>query len=105
MEPNLYTEYSLIKNGIKSANAFSKLIKNNEALRNELLLKSDEISNSYSNPTDIQRLKFIFEDKSINLCDCGNPRSWRNFKKGYNQTCGNKECIKKSNNRSIKKFY
>jgi len=105
MKPNLLYEYTLIKSEKKGANAFSTIIKNNEDLKKELYDKSIDITIFYNNPSDIQRLKFIFEDKKINLCECGNPRSWRNFKKGYNKTCGNKKCIAKENNRSIKEFY
>lgn len=105
MKPELYLEYTAIKGGTKKANAFSKLIKNNEDLKNELYGKSEDITKFYNNPSDIQRLKFVFEDQQINLCECGEPRSWRNFKKGYNKTCGNKQCISRENNRSAKAFY
>ncbi len=91
--------------GNKKANAFSKLIKNNQDLKDELYYRSLEITNFYDNPSDIQRLKFIFEDKKINICECGKPRSWRNFNKGYNKTCGDKKCVIGENNRSVKKFY
>lgn len=105
MEPDLFSEYTAIKKGTKKANAFSKLIKNNEELKKELHSKSLDISELYSNPSEVQRLKFVFEDKKIKFCECGKPRSWRNFKKGYNKTCGDKECVSRENNRSVKEFY
>lgn len=105
MKPDLLSEYTLIKSGNKKANAFSKLIKNNEDLKDELHNRSAEITDFYNNPSDIQRLKYIFDDKQINLCECGNPRSWRNFKIGYNKTCGDKKCIVKENNKSVRNFY
>lgn len=93
MKPDLYSEYNSIISGDKKSNFFSKLIKNNADLKDELYEKSEELTHFYNNPSDIQRLKFIFEKKIINICECGKPRSWRNFKKGYNKTCGNKECV------------
>jgi hypothetical protein len=105
MKPDLHQEYLLISQGIKKANAFSKLIKNNDNLKNELYKKSEDLTKAYTSPSDIQRLRYIFQDKEVILCLCGSPKSWRNFKKGYNQTCGGKECIATANNKSIKKFY
>jgi hypothetical protein len=105
MEHDLYKEYILIKNGEKKANSFSKLIKNNDILKKELYDKSKDIILYYESPSDIQRLKFVFGDNSISFCKCGKPRSWRNFNKGYNKTCGNKQCIIDSNNSTTKKFY
>ncbi len=105
MEPDLHSEYILINSGDKKANAFPILIKNRDDLRKELYERSFPLDNFYTSPSDIQRLKFIFEGEKISLCDCGEPRSWRNFKKGYNKTCGNKECVTRENNKSVKKFY
>lgn len=105
MKPNLESEYISIKNGNKKSNSFTKLIKNNNDLRKELYDRSEEITRFYRDPSDIQRLKFIFENQSINLCECGNVRSWRNFKVGYNKTCGNRECIIRENNKSTREFY
>ena len=61
MEPDLFSEYTAIKKGTKKANAFSKLIKNNEELKKELHSKSLDISELYSNPSEVQRLKFLKE--------------------------------------------
>lgn len=105
MKPDLLSEYTLLKEGNKKANSFSKLIRNNRNLEEELYDRSADITNFYINPSDLQRLRFIFEDGKVLFCGCGNPRTWRNFRIGYNKTCGNKKCIARENNKSVSEFY
>lgn len=105
MKDLLREEYELLMSHNKKTNGFSKMIENNKILRDELEFRSGDILNYYKKPNVLQRLRFIFSGESINLCKCGSPLSWRNFYKGYNKTCGSKECVTTKSIESTKKFY
>lgn len=97
--------FDLIENKEIKTNFISREIKNNEELKKSLLEESSELDLKYESPSDLQRIRYIFIDKKINLCLCGSPLSWRNYNKGYNKTCGDKKCSSEKNKESVKKFY
>ncbi len=48
---------------------------------------------------------FINKIKELQLCDCGDHRSYIGFKNGYRSTCGNKKCfVKKRKKTCIQKY-
>ena len=102
---DLKSIYDLYIGKNKSANGFSKFILNREKLKKILMENSSELDLFYNNITDLQRLHFIFNEKIINKCKCGNVLSWRNLTKGYNKTCGSKKCVSEKNVESVKNFY
>jgi len=104
-EKILFQEYSSIKNGEKSANALGKLIKNNEGLNNWILDKSIKLIEKYGDVKYTQMLYYVFSNNTIEYCFCGEPKKWRNLTKGYNKTCGKRECVSRENNTSIKEHY
>lgn len=93
----------LLDKTIKS-NIFHSIIRNNRDLRNELYSKAAEIRELYEDPSDLQLISFVFREKQIQYCKCGSPRSWRNLTKGYNKTCGNKNCVNTQNKESVKEY-
>ena len=105
MIEDLYKEYQELINSNKKSNGFSKLLKNNKDLYNELIKSTVLLDSYYKDPSELQRLRFLFNEKCINYCNCGKPRGWRNFYRGYNKTCGSNNCIKESNKESSKKYY
>jgi hypothetical protein len=96
---------SSIKKGEIKTNFISRFLEKNQEMKDLILLKSINIEKYYINPNILQRLKFILNKEIIELCGCGNPLLWRNFTKGYNKTCGSKECSVKKNIESVKKYY
>lgn len=105
MEPNLFDYYEKMSQREINTRNFTSVIKSNLNLKNELFSLSKKMDLFYQNPNNLQRLKYIFEDKEIQFCKCGNPLSWRNFFRGYNKTCGEKKCISEENVRSVKNHY
>jgi hypothetical protein len=94
-----------IENKEIKTNFVSRIIENNIDLKKEIFDKSSELDLKYKSPTDLQRLWYIFKEKEIKMCKCGDPLSWRNYIKGYNKTCGNKKCSIEKNVESVKKHY
>ena len=94
MENNeLHKEFLSLVSGKTKTNIFSTTIKKKVELWSELKEKSSSLDNLYENPQALQRMWFLFKENIIPYCKCGKPRSWRNFKIGYNKTCGSKECV------------
>ena len=83
---------SSIKKGEIKTNFISRFLEKNQEMKDLILLKSINIEKYYINPNILKRLKFILNEEIIELCVCVNPLLWRNFTKGYNKTCGSKEC-------------
>jgi hypothetical protein len=104
-EENLEEIYTKFKKGEIKANVLSREIKKNPSIKKELEKKSKELDFYYQDPNPLQRIWFIFKDKQIHKCDCGSPKKWRNFKKGYNKTCSDGKCIGIQNVKSLKKHY
>lgn len=94
----------LVKGKIKS-NILSRLIGRDEKIKSELLERSSELDIYYETSTTLQRLWFIFINRKIQNCSCGRPKTWRNFKNGYNKTCSDKNCVTIKNCDSVKNFY
>ena len=105
MITTLEKEYKEFIAGNKKSNMFHEVIKNNQELKEELYSLSEDLALYYENPSDIQRLSFIFREMEIKKCSCGDPRSWRSLTKGYNKTCGKNDCKSKQNMQSVKEFY
>lgn len=85
--------YISIQKKIFRSNKASIFLKNREEIQKELLERSKYLENFYLNPVILQRIWFVYVDSEIKFCECGLPKSWRDFTKGYNKTCGNKECV------------
>ena len=105
METVLLEIYEKIKKGEINSKSIKSKISKIDGLLDHLIEKSSIVDFYYQDPTILQRLKYIFELKEIKFCSCGNPRSWRNFIKGYNKTCGNQKCSAEQNTQSRKEFY
>ncbi len=92
------------KNGESKANGFNKWATKRDEILSYLLDNSRELDTNYQDIKPLQRLHFILGDRSIEHCPyCNKPRSWRNFQKGYNKTCGDSQCKSKESLNSIKK--
>lgn len=105
MEKELLKIYTQIKKGeLKSNKVKNKIIKT-EGLIEHLREKTEFLDFYYKDPTILQRLRYLFEFNEIEFCSCGEPRSWRNFIKGYNKTCGSLKCSSDQNTISRKEFY
>lgn len=94
----------LISKKIRS-NFFGKIIESDQEIKEELVIRSAELDESYQEPSFLQRMHFIFIESAIKKCNCGLPLKWRNFTKGYNKSCGSSKCSKEVNVKSMKNHY
>jgi hypothetical protein len=104
-QKNLDEIYEKFESGEIRPNILSRELSENKEIKIELEERSKELNSHYEIPKPLQRLWFVFKDQKIHKCSCGNPKNWRNFKKGYNKTCSDRKCVGLQNLESTKKFY
>jgi len=105
MIDDLESKYESLVKREMDPRIFIGIIKKNKDLRDLLIERSKDLDSFYDSPSELQRIHYIFNSTSIETCSCGFPRTWRNFTKGYNKTCGSQECVSLKNKESVKSFY
>jgi hypothetical protein len=86
-------------------NHFFRMVEKDKDLKDTLISMSLDLDKFYEKVNPLQRLFFIFKKSHIEFCTCNSPKKWRNYRVGYNKTCGSKKCVSDKNNESKKKFY
>jgi hypothetical protein len=104
-EDDLRNIFKKVESKEIKTNHFSRMVEKDKNLKDILINKSSDLDNFYQDITALQRLFFIFKENSVYFCECNLPKKWRNYRVGYNKTCGGKKCVGKKNTESIKKFY
>lgn len=102
-EEKLLKIYTGLNEGNIRTNIFSRIVSKDKETLEEILLRSGDLDEKYYDVTPLQRMSFIFREREIKYCKCGDPLKWRNFTKGYNKSCGKKECSILENNESNRK--
>lgn len=95
----------LIKEKSKNIGALSNFLK--KPINNKYVnFINSNIPSSAKDLKISEKLYYLLNDiKEIELCSCGNKKSFIGFKNGYRKTCGNKKCyVKKRKETCIEKM-